>query len=148
MRAISNLNSRVRKFRQIRDQTSGVFSDVEAMVLGGLSGPASRSDGLTVDAITRPAQPLFVTGNFFQMLGIRPYLGRLILPSEGNIPGGDPVVVLSFRYWKTRFHSDPGIINKIAFVNGHPVTIVGVAPKGFLGPTPLIEMEVYLPLAR
>jgi predicted permease len=134
------------EFRQIRDQTSGVFSNVEAMVLGGLSGPASRSDGLTVDAITRPAQPLFVTGNFFQMLGIRPYLGRLILPSEGNIPGGDPVVVLSFRYWKTRFHSDPGIINKIAFVNGHPVTIVGVAPKGFLGPTPLIEMEVYLPL--
>jgi len=134
------------EFRQIRDQTSGVFSDVEAMVLGGLSGPASRSDGLTVDAITRPAQPLFVTGNFFQMLGIRPYLGRLILPSEGNIPGGDPVVVLSFRYWKTRFHSDSGVINKIAFVNGHPVTIVGVAPKGFLGPTPLIEMEVYLPL--
>jgi predicted permease len=134
------------EFRQIRDQTSRVFSDVEAMVLGGLSGPASRPDGLTVDAITRPAQPLFVTGNFFQMLGIRPYLGRLILPSEGNIPGGDPVVVLSFRYWKTRFHSDPSVINKIAFVNGHPVTIVGVAPKGFLGPTPLIEMEVYLPL--
>ena len=134
------------EFRQVHDQTSGVFSDVEAMVLGGLSGPASRPDGITVDAITRPAQPLFVTGNFFQMLGIRPYLGRLILPSEGNIPGGDPVVVLSFRCWKTRFHSDPGVINKIAFVNGHPVTIVGVAPKGFLGPTPLIEMEVYFPL--
>jgi predicted permease len=134
------------EFRQIHDQTRGVFSDGEAMVLGGLSGPASRPDGLTVDTITRPAQPLFVTGNFFQMLGIRPYLGRLILSSEGNIPAGDPVVVLSFRYWKTRFHSDPGVINKIAFINGHPVTIVGVAPRDFLGPTPLVEMEAYLPL--
>jgi predicted permease len=133
------------EFRQTRDQR-GVFSDVNAMILGGLSGPAGRSDGLTVDTITRPAQTLFVTGNFFQMLGIRPYLGRFILPSEGNMPGGDPVVVLSYRYWKARFRSDPGIINKVAFVNGQPVTIVGVAPKGFLGPTPLIEMEAYLPL--
>jgi predicted permease len=133
------------EFRQTRDQR-GVFSDVNAMILGGLSGPAGRSDGLTVDTITRPAQTLFVTGNFFQMLGIRPYLGRFILPSEGNMPGGDPVVVLSYRYWKARFRSDPGIINKAAFVNGQPVTIVGVAPKGFLGPTPLIEMEAYLPL--
>jgi len=134
------------EFRQIRDQTHGVFSDVNAMVLGGLSSATGRSDGLTVDAVTRPAQTLFVSGNFFQMLGIRPYLGRFILPSEGNTPGADPVLVLSYRYWKTRFHSDPGVVNKAAFVNGQPVTIVGVAPKGFLGPTPIVEMEAYLPL--
>jgi len=137
------------EFRQVRDQTRGVFSDVSAMILGGLgglSGPTGRSDGLTVDAITRPAQTLFVTGDFFQMLGIRPYLGRFILPSEGNAPGGDPVVVLSYRYWKRRFHEDPGIINKAAFINGRPVTIVGIAPKDFLGPTPIVEMEAYLPL--
>ena len=134
------------EFRQVREQTRGVFSDVNAMVLGGFSGPAGRSNGLTVDAATRPVQILFVSGNFFEMLGIRPYLGRFILPSEGNTPGGDPVVVLSYRYWKVRFHSDPGIIHKAASINGYPVTIVGVGPKGFLGPTPMVEMEAYLPL--
>ena len=134
------------EFSQIREQTRTVFSEVNAMVLGGVSGPSGRSNGITVDTVTSPAQILFVTGDFFQMLGIQPYLGRFILPSEGHTPDADPVVVLSYRYWKTRFHSDPDIINKPALVNGRSVTIVGVAPDGFLGPTPLIEMQAYLPL--
>jgi len=134
------------EFRQVQEQTHAVFSDVNAMVLADVSGSTGRSNGLTVDRVTKPVQILFVTGNFFGMLGIQPYLGRFILPSEGDSPGADPVAVLSYRYWKTRFQSDPGIINKAAFINGHPVTIVGVGPKGFLGPTPLIEMEAYLPL--
>jgi putative ABC transport system permease protein len=54
------------------------------------------------------------------MLGIRPYLGRLILPDEGKVAGADPVVVLSYRYWKARFQGDPGVINKAAFINGFP----------------------------
>ena len=132
------------EFRQIRDATHGVLSSVNA--LGGLSSATGRSDGLTVDGVTMPVQILFVTGDFFSTLGIRPYLGRFILPGEGSVPGGDPIVVLSYRYWKARFHEDPSVINKAAFVNGRPVTIVGVAPKGFLGPTPLIEMQAYLPL--
>jgi len=134
------------EFRQLREQTGDVFSDVYAMILGGLSGPTGRADGLTVDGITRPAQTLFVSGEFFRMLGIRPYLGRFILPSEGKSPGSDPVVVLSYRYWKTRFRSDPSIVGKAAYVNGRPVTIVGIAPKSFLGPTPIVDMEAYLPL--
>ena len=134
------------EFRQLGEQTRDLFSEMNAMILGGLSGPASRADGLTVDGITRPAQTLFVSGEFFQMLGIRPYLGRFILPSEGSDPGSDPVVVMSYRYWKARFHADPGILGKAAYVNGRPVTIVGVAPKGFYGPTPIVDMEAYLPL--
>ena len=134
------------EFRQLREQTRAVFSDVNAIVLGGLSGPAARADGLTVDGVTRPVETLFASGEFFQMLGIRPYLGRFILPTEGNGPGSDPVAVLSYRYWQKRFRGDPSIVGKPASVNGHPVTIVGIAPKGFFGPMPLIEMEAYLPL--
>jgi predicted permease len=134
------------EFRQLREQTRTVFSDVNAVILGGVSGPANRADGLTVDGVTRPVQTLFASGEFFQMLGIHPHLGRFILPSEGNSPGADTVVVLSYRYWQTRFRGDPGVIGKAASVNGHPVTIVGVGPKGFFGPTPLFEMEAYLPL--
>ena len=134
------------EFRQLREQTRAVFSDVNAIVLGGLWGSGNRADGLTVDGVTRPAQTLFASGEFFQMLGIRPYLGRFILPSEGNAPGADPVVVLSYRYWQTRFRGDPSVVGKAASMNGHPLTIVGIAPKGFFGPMPLIDMEAYLPL--
>jgi putative ABC transport system permease protein len=108
------------EFRQIRDETRATFSDLNAMVIGGFSRSTGSSDGLTVDTVTRPAQILFVTGNFFQMLGIRPHLGRLILSGEGNTPGGDPVVVLSYRYWKARFHGDAGIINKPALIKDNP----------------------------
>jgi predicted permease len=134
------------EFRAIRERSRAVFTDVTAMVLGGLWGPSNRSDGLTVDSVTRPVQTMFVSGDFFQMLGIQPYLGRFILPSEGGAPGADPVIVLGYRYWQSRFHGDPAVVNKAAVVNGHPVTIVGIAPKGFLGPTPIVDMEAYLPL--
>jgi predicted permease len=134
------------EFRQLREQTRDIFSDMNAVILGGLSGPGDRADGLTVDGVTRPAQTFFASGQFFPMLGIRPYLGRFILPSEGNAPGTDPVVVLSYRYWQSRFRGDPSVLGKAASVNGHPVTIVGIGPKGFFGPMPLIDMEAYLPL--
>ncbi len=134
------------EFTDIRKQTSGIFSDQAGMIFGGLAGFENQTDGLTVDGRTEAVQTAFVTGNFFSMLGIVPLEGRLILPSEGNAPGADPVVVLGYRYWKTRFRSDPQIVGKKAAINGRPVTIVGVGPEGFDGITPLIAMQAYLPL--
>src|SRR6202035_4951608 len=94
-----------REFIEIREQTSALFSDQAGMIYGGLAGFENQSDGLTVDGRTEAIQTSFVTGNFFSMLGISPSQGRLILPSEGQTPGGDPVVVLGYRYWRTRFRS-------------------------------------------
>lgn len=134
------------EFAEIRAQATDVFSDEAAMIFGGLSGFENGTDGLTVDGKTESVQTAFVTGNFFTMLGIAPLHGRLILPSEGIAAGADPVVVLGYRYWKTRFRADPTIVGKKAAINGHPVTIAGVTPKGFEGITPLITMQAYLPL--
>jgi len=136
----------VAELHEITEQTHQVFSGVTSVIFGGDAGPSGRPDGLTVDKTTKPVQPVFVSGNFFELLGIHPYLGRFILPSEGNVPGADPVVVLSYRYWKTRFNSNPDVLNKPAMVNGRTVTIVGIAPEGFLGITPIIDMEAYLPV--
>jgi macrolide transport system ATP-binding/permease protein len=134
------------EFTNIRKQTSALFSDQAGMIFGGLAGFENQSDGLTVDGKTEAVQAAFVTGNFFSMVGIAPSQGRLILPSEGNVPGADPVAVLGYRYWKTRFRSDPQIVGKRAAINGHPVTIVGIGPEGFDGIMPLISMQAYLPL--
>ena len=78
-----------------------------------------------------------VTGNFFTTAGIQPALGRLILPSEGQTPGADPVFVLGYTYWQKRFGGDKNVIGKVVEMDGHPVTIVGVTPKGFPGMTPI-----------
>ena len=134
------------EFTDIHNQTSNVFADSAGIIFGGFAGFENLADGLTYEGHTEPVQTSFVTGNFFPMLGIRPALGRLILPDEGKSPGADPVVVIGDRYWKTRFHADPNIVGKQAAINGKPVTIVGVTPEGFEGITPLLSMQAYLPL--
>jgi predicted permease len=134
------------EFREICTQTADIFSDEAGIIFGSLSGFENGTDGLTVDGRTESVQTAFVTGNFFTMLGIAPVQGRLILPSEGVAAGADPVVVLGYRYWKTRFSADPTIVGKKAAINGHPVTIVGITPKDFEGITPIIAMQAYLPL--
>ncbi len=107
----------------------------------------SQGDGLTFEGHTEPVQTSFRHRQFFlDCSASRPRTGRLILPGEGKSAGADPVVVISDRYWKTRFHTDPNVVGKQAAINGHPVTIVGVTPEGFEGITPLLSMQAYLPL--
>ena len=88
----------------------------------------------------------FVSGNFFPALGIRPALGRFILPSEGETAGADPVLVLSYGYWKTHFAGDASVVGRKVSVDGQPVTIAGVAPQGFHGLYPTADVEGYMPL--
>ena len=123
--------------QDIRNQSADVFS--------GLIGARSGIDGLNVDGKGGHMWTNFVTGNFFSVLGLKPALGRLILPSEGSHAGADPVLVLGHSYWKQRFAGDPNIVGKHVSVNGHPVTIVGVAPAGFQGLISLVDVQGYMP---
>ena len=125
-------------YRDIRDQSTGVFSDVFAYQFG--------LDGLSVDGKADRVMTNYVTGNYFSSLGLKPALGRLILPSEGDVPGADPVMVLGYSYWQTRFGGDPGIIGRKVSVDGQPITIVGVAPKDFVGVYPILSVQGYLPM--
>jgi putative ABC transport system permease protein len=81
-----------------------------------------------------------VSGNYFDVLGVRPALGRLLVASDDTVPNGNPVGVLSFNYWQRRFGGDRGILNQSISVNGHPFTVIGVAQPGFhsvvMGDTP------------
>ncbi|HZU21298.1 MAG TPA: ABC transporter permease, partial [Terriglobales bacterium] len=88
----------------------------------------------------------FVTGNYFSVLGIKPLLGRFIVPGEGDTPGADQVIVLSYAYWRTRFNSDPAIVGQKVLVDGKPLTVIGVAPAEFHGVMPLVETQAYLPI--
>jgi putative ABC transport system permease protein len=81
-----------------------------------------------------------VSGNYFDVLGVRPALGRVLVAADDVVPDANPVVVLSFSYWQRRFGSDPSIVNQSLVVNGRPFTILGVAAPGFhsvvMGDTP------------
>jgi predicted permease len=136
------------EFTEIQEQTKDVFSGVTPFIFGGLAGEQNSQSGMTADGVTEPVQTAYVGGNFFSLMGITPAAGRFILSTEGKAAGADAVVVLSYNYWQTRFGGDPAVVGKAVSINGHPVTIVGVAGKGFLGPTPLLVMQAYLPLSQ
>jgi predicted permease len=125
-------------FEDVQKQTAGVFSDVAAFDIG--------QDGLTADGKTQPMLVGYCSGNFFQMMGIAPLMGRFILPSEGAVAGADPVIVLSYSTWQTRFGGDPSVVGKKAAVNGTAVTIIGVGPKGFRGPSAALDFQAFVPL--
>jgi len=134
------------EFAEIQKQTTGVFSGMTPFIFGGMEGAQNKQNGLTVDGITKSIQTVYVGSDFFPLLGLAPAAGRFLLNVEGESAGSDPVVILSYNYWQTRFSGDPTIVGRAAFLNGHAVTIVGIATKGFLGPTPLVEAQAYLPL--
>jgi len=72
-----------------------------------------------------------VSGNYFEVLGVRAAIGRTLSPDDDKTPGAHPVVVLSNGFWKRRFGSDPGVLNQTITLNAHPMTVVGVAQSGF-----------------
>ena len=82
---------------------------------------------------TELAQAELVSGNYFEMLGVQPALGRVFSASDETAPGANTVAVLSYGYWARHFGSDPGILNKQIVVNGTSLTVVGVARAGFTG---------------
>src|SRR6266567_8722679 len=135
------------EFTEIKKQTTDVFSGTTPFIFGGLAGAQNSQSGLTADGTTKPVQTAYVGGDFFSLMGITPAAGRFILSTEGKAAGADPVVVLSYNYWQTRFGGDPATVGKAVSLNGHPVTVIGIAPKGFLGPMPVLEVQAYLPLS-
>jgi len=89
-----------------------------------------------------------VTGNYFDVLGVRMALGRGFHPDEDAEPGTHPVVVLSHRLWERRFDGDPAVVGRSLVLNGQPFTVVGVAPRGFRGAyAPYFAPDLWMPLA-
>lgn len=127
-------------YRDLQYQTKHEFSEVigDQNGLDGISMQGSKPDRALTD---------YVSGNYFQTLGVQPFLGRFFQPSEGETPGADPIMVLSYAYWQRHFEGDPKIIGRQVSLNGHPITIVGVAPKNFRGLSTILGVQGYLPLA-
>jgi predicted permease len=111
-------------YRDFRDRNT-VFSGV----IGRFPTPLT----LMTNGQSERVNGELVSGNYFDLLGVHASIGRTLTQDDDRVPGGHPVVVLSHDYWTRRFAGDPGVLNRTVSLNGHPMTIVGVAQPGFHG---------------
>jgi predicted permease len=123
-------------FQDIRSQAER-FSDVIAYTLS--------LAGMDADGKVEPVLFSYVSSNFFTALGLKPAAGRLIYGAETEKNGTENIVVLGHGYWKRRFNGDPSIVGRQVKMNGHSITVVGIAPEGFHGTYSLVDMQAYLP---
>ena len=89
-----------------------------------------------------------VSGNYFDVLGVQPYLGRLIHESDEHGPDSAPYIVLSYTYWRNHFAGDRSAVGRVVQVNRHPFTIVGVAPPDFHGTLVFFNPDFYIPIVN
>jgi predicted permease len=102
---------------------------------------------IAVDDTAERALGALVSGNYFEVLGIRPAAGRLLTPQDDITPGGHPVAVLSYSDWQRRFAGDPSVVGKQVAINNTPITIIGVAPEGFIGSFFGVATAAWVPMA-
>ena len=120
-----------------------VFTDMYA---NGWSGPIDVSIGSSAGAAAEQPHARFVTGNFFSVLGVRPYAGRTFTAAEDKTPGQDPVAVITYDYWQRRFSGSSAAIGSVMRVNDVTVTIIGVTPPGFSGDIVGQPLDFWLPM--
>ncbi len=127
------------------------YPDLEAMRDGQQSFVGITACNATPMSLTGKGKPERVWGmvasaNYFDVLGVRPMLGRGFLPVEDEKPGGAPVAVISYRLWQTHFGGNPGVVGQTIEINKHPYTIVGVAPAVFQGSQTGLRSEIWIPV--
>ena len=114
-------------YRSFRGQTPGVV-DMAAVQAGSIGVTVRRAG----EASAQPLQARAVSGNYFQLLGVQPFSGRLMRPEDDRV-GAPPVIVLSHALWQSKFHADPGIVGQGLLLAGKPFTVVGVTAENFMG---------------
>jgi putative ABC transport system permease protein len=142
---IASLNVRSGRVGRISYPDYVAYRD-RATTLSGVL--AYGGSGMAIGG-ARPQRVLggVVSGNYFDILGIRAEMGRTFAPDEDEL-GGRPVVVLSHALWKEHFEADPTVVNDVVAINGRPFTIIGVAPPGFTGVAYANDPEqLWVPLA-
>jgi predicted permease len=128
--------------------TYPMFRDLERAQGQSLRLAAHRIFGasLSTGERARLTSGIFVSGSYFSVLGLQPSLGRLLGPQDDLVDGRAESVVLSHAYWQSELGGDPEVLGRTLIVNGTPLAIVGVAPRGFHGTTVGVRASVFVPI--
>ena len=124
-------------FAHLRDETRS---------LSGLAAFSLNAVNLTGAGKPERVWGTLASANYFDVLAVKPALGRGFSPEDGKTPGGSPVVVLSYRFWQTHFGASDSILGQKISLNEHPFTIVGVAPPLFQGAMTGLRSDLWVPL--
>ncbi len=127
------------EMRDIRDGNA-VFSTVAAYEI--------QNFGLEANGVTRPVWGFEVSGQYFETVAIKPFLGRLLRRADDDHPGASEAAVLSWPAWKSDFGADPDIVGKTVRIDKHPYTIVGVTQEGFYGTEAIGQPDIFVPMAN
>jgi predicted permease len=129
-------------FPELRDvlDSSTVFS--------GVAGVEVQDFGLEANGVTRHVWGYEVSGQYFEVVGIKPFLGRLLQRADDDHPGASEAAVLSWSAWNSHFGADPNIVGTTVRIDNHPYTIVGVTPKGFYGTEKFAYTDIFVPMAN
>jgi len=103
--------------------------------------------GLEANGVTRPVWGAEVSGQYFEVVGIKPFLGRLLGRDDDDHPGASEVAVISWSAWQSDFGADPNIVGRTVRIDKHPYTIVGVTPEGFHGTEKIAQLDIFVPTA-
>ena len=112
----------------------------------GLAAYDIAPAGLDAGGKPSPVWLYETSGNYFDVLGIRPYLGRFFHRADEHGPNGSPYIVLSYGYWKGHFQGDPGVVGRVVQLNRNPYTILGVAPPEFRGSELCFAPDFWVPI--
>ncbi len=125
-----------------------MFRDLQKQqtAFAGLAASRSTPASLAYRGEALPGSALLVSGNYFRVVGVDAALGRLLGEDDDTAPGAHPLVVLTHGYWQKRFGAEASVLNQTLVVNGHPMTIVGVAQKGFAGEFLASAVDVFVPI--
>lgn len=127
-------------YKRLRDQNR-VFIGLLA------SGHAKHVDVAVGDGGSEQIHGRLVSGNYFEVLGVSPVLGRTFPAEEDRTPGTSPVIVISYEYWANHFARDPGILGRTLRLNGSPFTVIGVGPLYFNGDVVGSPTDIWIPLS-
>jgi predicted permease len=132
-------------FYQRMKQTTPEFSELAAFQAGGSVFSVRRSEN---DRVSKPLRSEFITGNYFSTFGLGAFAGRTIGASDDQ-PASPPVAMLSYRAWQQKYGADRKLVGSTMVLDGHPVTVVGIAPPGFFGETLRSDPpELFVPLQQ
>jgi predicted permease len=120
------------------------FAELDRVFAGGLTFQMAFTS-LEVDGRPEWVNTEIVSAGFFDVLGVKPRLGRFFRPGEDRSPGGNPVLVVSERLWRNRFGADPSVVGREVSLNRRAFTIVGVAPAPFRGSVPAMAFDAWAP---
>ena len=115
-------------------------------VLSGVIARGGAPMNISYGDQTERVRGELVSGNFFEVLGVRPWTGRLFTQDDDRNPGAHPVAVLSYDFWTRRFNKDPNLIGETILLNEYPLTVIGVTPPGFYGVNLSNDPDVRVPL--